>query len=168
MRRIIKSRQLLNDNTHHLAADDPLPLTACTVPLERWLSEREQLLRHPKPVGVRLSPEDDLANIIPDLAVLPLIALDFPRFTDGRGFSKARLLRERFGFEGELRAVGHVLSDQLQFMERCGMDAYELSASQDLDLALEAFEQIKVFYQPAPAAPAALNYLRQRRLAVQV
>jgi len=166
MRRIIKSRQLLDDNTHHLAADDPLPLSQCTVPLTRWLADREQLLRHPTPVGVRLNPDDDLSALVADLPQLALIVINFPRFTDGRAYSQARLLRERYGYTGELRAVGEVLRDQLQLMERCGIDAYELSPRQDADDALAAFEQIKVFYQPAPTTPIALNRLRQHRLAI--
>ena len=168
MRRIIKSRQLFDDNTHHLGLDDPLPLSPCTVPLARWLDEREQLCKHPTPVGVRLSASDDVKPLLPDLSALTLIALEFERFTDGRSYTQARLLRERYDYTGELRAVGAVLRDQLQFMERCGMDAFELSAHQDAADALKAFEQINIFFQPATAAPAALTRLRQRRSAAHV
>ena len=167
MQRIIKARQLVNDNTHHLGLDDPLPLSTCTVPLARWLAERDQLLRHPTTVGVRLSASDDVSVLIPDLTALKLIALEFQRFTDGRSYTQARLLRERHDYTGELRAVGNVLRDQLQFMERCGMDAFELSAQQDPTEALASFEQISIFYQPATTVPAILNRLRQRRLAAQ-
>ena len=161
MQRIIKNRQFIEDNTQHLGLDDPLPFSPCTVPLARWQAEREELRCHPTLVGVRLGATDDVAELAHDLAELALIALEFERFTDGRSYSQARLLRERYGYQGELRAVGAVLRDQLQFMERCGIDAVELDDANNESLA--AFTEINVFYQPS-FPPAIIRRLRQRSL----
>ena len=84
-------------------------------------------------------PDDDVAPLLPWLATLPLIAIRFPVFTDGRGYSLARLLRGRHGYAGELRAVGDVLRDQLYFLQRCGFDSFALRADQPPEEALAAF-----------------------------
>lgn len=163
MPRIIKNRQIIDDNTQHLGSDDALPFSPCTVPLQRWLEQYEQLQRHPTSVGVWVRGDDDLEQLAPYIQQLQLIAVEFPRFTDGRSYSQARLLRERYGYQGELRAVGNVLRDQLLFMERCGIDAFELSDPDKLEDSLKSFSEIKVYYQPATATPAILRRLRQRR-----
>ena len=93
------------------------------------------------------------------------MALEFPKFGDGRAFSYARLLRERYGFTGEVRAVGEVLYDQLVFMHRCGFDAFEIAADDAAGRWLQALGEISVWYQPtADGRPSAMS-LRQRRLA---
>lgn len=106
------------------------------LPLPRWLDEGG----NPRRVacGVWLKPQDDPAVLLPDLATLPVIALSFPVFTDGRAYSQARLLRQRHGFQGELRAIGDVLTDQLAAMARCGFDAFLLRADQAAGAALAA------------------------------
>ncbi len=81
------------------------------------------------------------------------IALELPKFTDGRAYSTARLLRERFGWDGPLRAVGHVLHDQLFYLSRCGFDRFELSSGKDVDGALAAFKSFSVRYQAAADEP---------------
>lgn len=117
------------------------------VPLARWLEWREAgHMPHPGS-GVWLEPDDEFDALLPDLDRLTLIAVNFPVFTDGRGYSVARLLRERHGYRGELRAVGDVLRDQLYFMRRCGFDAFGLRADQDAELALRAFDDYSVSYQ---------------------
>jgi len=78
-----------------------------------------------------------------------LVAIELPKFTDGRGYSLARLLRDRFGYQGELRAVGHVLRDQLLYLARCGFDTFVLAEGKSLDDGLAAFEDFSVTYQPA-------------------
>ena len=100
-------------------------------------------------VGVSLQPDDDLSLLTPYVDKLDLIAIHFPKFTDGRGYSLARLLRQRLGYRGELRAVGEVLRDQLYFMARCGFDAFELRDSYNPEAALSAFTEITVHYQAA-------------------
>ncbi|MCD6006959.1 MAG: DUF934 domain-containing protein [Pseudomonadota bacterium] len=92
----------------------------------------------------------------------PLIAIDFPSFTDGRGYSLARLLRERYGYAGEVRAIGDVLIDQLFYMTRCGFDALALRNDQHLDDALHALGAFSVSYQPAVDVKEALFERRLR------
>lgn len=156
MRRIIKGRQIVTDHWRHLADDEPLPEGPVSVSLARWQAEREALLSRFDRVGLRLKNDDDLKEIVGDLSHFALIALEFPVFKDGRAFSQARLLRERYGYRGELRAIGDVLRDQLFFMQRVGIDAYELRADRDLEDALEAFAEFTVTYQPAVDEPLPL------------
>ena len=124
---LIKDGHLVEDRWTHVGDDEPIGLgVAPIVSLERWQAERETLsLRGP--LGIRLRSDQSPALIAEDLHQVSLIALDFPKFTDGRSYSHARLLRDRYGFEGELRAVGNVLRDQFQFMLRCGFDALEVA-----------------------------------------
>ncbi len=91
------------------------------------------------------------------------VALDFPKFTDGRAYSHARVLRERLGFSGEVRAVGAVLPDQVLLMARCGFDAFELPEGARVETYLEAFEAFGVFYQPASDISPVAARLRRRR-----
>lgn len=93
------------------------------VTLARFIAERDLLLARNAPVGVRLEPADDPAALAADLDRVALIEVNFPKYTDGRGYSQAQLLRRRHGYGGELRAVGHVLRDQLGYMVRAGFDA---------------------------------------------
>lgn len=133
----------------HAAAD--APGTSATVPLALWLAQREQLLAVAPTPGVALEASDDPALLRDDLGALPLITVRFASIGDGRPFSVARLLRERFGFAGELRAIGHVQRDQLAFMERCGFDAFELRDQDDAHAALMAFYEISESYQRMPS-----------------
>lgn len=105
------------------------------VPLALWLAERG-VLRTRGDVGVLLAPEDDPADLGGDVAGLSVIAVDFPSFTDGRGYSTARLLRERQRYSGELRAVGDVLRDQLFLLAECGFDAFAVREDRDAATAL--------------------------------
>ncbi|MDA0369323.1 MAG: DUF934 domain-containing protein [Proteobacteria bacterium] len=119
------------------------------VTLEQWRAQRDTLLARNVPLGLRLAPSDDVETVGDDARRFALIAIDFPAFTDGRPYSSARLLRERYGYDGELRATGQVLRDQLSFMQRCGFDAFEIAnpnAAQDFAAAVG---EISVVYQPA-------------------
>lgn len=117
------------------------------VPLSVWNAERDALLARGVPVGVRLEGSDDPAVLVADLPKLGLIAIDFPKFTDGRGYSIARLLRERHGWTGPLRAVGDVLRDQLFYMLRCGFDQFVLKHDDHVDAALTAYRDFTEAYQ---------------------
>lgn len=122
------------------------------VPLALLRARRGDLLERSGRTGVLLEPHEDPAALAADLERLALVAVRFPKFSDGRGYSSARLLRERFGFRGELRAVGDVLRDQILFMQRCGFDTFELRADQDAGEAIGAFSELSVQYQRfAPA-----------------
>ena len=149
----------------HLVADDPwrfvedeaaLPASGdVVVTLERWRTEGPTLRRRAGRTGLRLPGQADPDVVAGELEGISLVAVDFPKFTDGRGYSLARVLRERHRFAGELRAVGQVLRDQLFYLARCGFDAFELAAGKDVDDALAAFGDFSVTYQPAAdgAAP---------------
>lgn len=118
-----------------------------TVRLSRFLAEAPTLSDRNTRVGVRLAPDDEIDELVPYLQQIQLIEIDFPRYTDGRGYSQAQLLRRRHGYEGELRAVGHVLRDQIFYMYRSGIDAYE-TARADLSSVLEALKEFSEVYQP--------------------
>ena len=107
-------------------------------------------------VGVRLAPDEAVEVLAYDLARIPLVALSFPKFRDGRPFSAARILRERLGFAGELRAVGDVLLEQAKFMIRCGFDAFEPADGSRADQWTAAARRFRHVYQRAAdgAAPA--------------
>ena len=121
---------------------------AVTLPLARFLAEAETLAGRNVPVGVRLVPDDDVELLVPFLEWIQLVEVSFPKYTDGRGYSQAQLLRRRHGYLGELRAVGHVLRDQIFYMNRSGFDAYE-TARADLSGVLEALNEFRDAYQPA-------------------
>ena len=123
------------------------------VPLPTFVAERQAFLANPHPLGLLVSPGDDVAEIAADLARFASIAIAFPAFTDGRGYSSARLLRERYGFTGELRGVGDVLQDQIPFMRRCGVDAFVVT-HEPTRQALEAqrLPEVDLYYQPVGGA----------------
>jgi uncharacterized protein (DUF934 family) len=127
---------------------------AISVSLARFLALKAGGENGPLPEGVRLGPADDPEILEPYLAELRLIEVDFPKYTDGRGFSQAQLLRRRFGFTGELRSVGHVLRDQIFYMHRSGIDAYETRRA-SLSEVLDALSEFTEAYQPSAQGPAA-------------
>jgi uncharacterized protein (DUF934 family) len=121
------------------------------VALPVWLKHVEILRTLPR-IGVLLAGSDDPAQLATDLAHLHLIAIEFPKFTDGRGFSAARLLRERYGFKGEIRAVGAYLPDQIYYLRRCGFDAFEVP-DERADDALGCWMPFSEPYQGAVDRP---------------
>ncbi len=121
----------------------------------------KELLSRTGRTGVLLEPHDDPAALAATLERLSLVAVRFPKFGDGRGYSTARLLRERYGYRGELRAVGDVLRDQLLFMKRSGFDSFSLRDDQDPDEALAAFDELSEEYQASNTQPQPL--FRRRR-----
>ncbi len=158
MATLIKNKRIAPDNWQLLkpAADGAqlgkspeLPVTGdWIVPLAIWTEQRAQLSQRSGRNGVLLENTEDPSVLANDFDQLALIAVRFPKFTDGRGYSIARLLR-RLGWKGELRAVGDVLRDQLFYMTRCGFDAFALRDDQDPQVALTAFSDFTVPYQPA-------------------
>src|SRR5690606_27623700 len=120
---LLKDGKVAADSWAPLAEGAEMPQGDVIVTLEQWLAGRERLRGHNGRLGLRLKSDQSPAQLADDLQHFALIALEFPRFGDGRAYSYARLLRERYAFEGELRAVGNVLRDQLLFMLRCGFDA---------------------------------------------
>jgi uncharacterized protein (DUF934 family) len=158
MATLIKNKRIVPDSWQllkpaaegaQLSKAPDLPLTGdWIVPLAIWAEQRAILAQRTGRNGVLLENVDDPRMLAGDLDKLALIAVRFPKFTDGRGYSIARLLR-RLGWKGELRAVGDVLRDQLFYMTRCGFDAFALRDDQDPQVALTAFNDFTVPYQPA-------------------
>ncbi|MFO1398928.1 MAG: DUF934 domain-containing protein [Burkholderiales bacterium] len=126
--------------------DDVPENTSVLVPLALWHSARDVLLTRGR-AGVWLAPADDPAALAPDVTRLSVIAVDFPSFNDGRGFSTARLLRERYGYAGELRAIGDVQRDQLAYLAQAGFDVFAVRADRDLDDAVKALADFTDGYQ---------------------
>ena len=149
--RIIKDHAIIDDPWIHVADDAPLPTEGdVIVSRDRWIAERDALNARAGQVGVQyLSTQDPVADAA-DLATVPLIALDFPKFTDGRSYSYAQVLRTRCGYRGELRATGDVLRDQLRYMWRCGFNAFEVRADKSIEDALHAFDEFTIDYQHSP------------------
>jgi uncharacterized protein (DUF934 family) len=154
--KIIRDRAIVDDDFVFVSDGAEQPADAKPlVPLADYIRTHETLLARHAAVGVRI-PSDKLPSDIPELQRLALIAIEFPRFTDGRGYSVARMLRERHGYRGELRAVGWVLRDQLRYLERCGFTAFELKPGKPLESGLEAFTEFSVAYQAAVDDPRPL------------
>jgi uncharacterized protein (DUF934 family) len=135
-----------------------LPAGKLLVPFAYWQTHRGVLgaIRTPAQLGVWLNPDQEPADLADDFAAFSLIAIDFPVFRDGRGYSIARLLRSRYGWNGELRAIGDVLRDQLFYLSRCGFDAFAVRADKDIHDALKAFSEFSVSYQAAQDQPKPL------------
>jgi uncharacterized protein (DUF934 family) len=133
------------------AADgEPVPEAPVILSKARWLAVREQLIGRNAPLGLRIEPGEGLDDIAADLNRFALIALSFPKFGDGRAFSTARLLRDKHGFTGELRAVGNVLSDQIPYMRRVGFDTFEVTHGPTRRaLAEDRIPEVVLHYQPA-------------------
>jgi uncharacterized protein (DUF934 family) len=158
---IIRQRQVVADNWQLLkpAADGGLTVPTqgdVIVPLAIWREQRPSLVERADSLGVWLDSHEDPALIAADLRHFQLVAVNFPQFTDGRGYSIARLLRERYGWRGELRAIGDVLRDQLFYLTRCGFDAFALRAGQDVQAALAAFGDFSEGYQASVERPQPL------------
>jgi len=121
------------------------------------LIRNRQIVDEPSPPDlVVLEPTDDPRSLAGRLPGLKVIAVNFPKYGDGRGYSIARLLRERYGYKGELRAVGVVARDHLQLMAQCGFDSFQLREGEDVQAALAAFGDISESYQATAAQPVPL------------
>ena len=141
---VVEDRWTLVRDAEPLAAG--LPAGKVIVPLACWLASPDELPARGD-VGVWLAPADDPALLGADAATLPLIAVDFPKFTDGRGYSIGRLLRERLAFLGELRAVGDIQRDQLYYLHQAGFDAFLVREGKDAQDALRSLRDFTDGYQ---------------------
>lgn len=146
-------------------AEAAAPEGPIVVPAARWLARAGDFAARRDAVGVWLDPADDPAALAPWLAALPLVAVRFPRFTDGRGYSSAVLLRTRLGYRGELRAFGDVGRDQLFYLKRCGFDSFALAAHRDPHAALASLAPFSIRYQASVDDPLPLFRRRGAELA---
>lgn len=146
---ILKGAQAETDDWRFLGTDEALPDTSQSIvfPFSRWLDEHEQCINYRGHKGVALANTDCVTQLVSDLEQLRLICIDFPSAVDGRGYSQARILRERYGYKNELRAVGEVLIDQLFLLKRCGFDAFALQADQSSCQAAKYLNPFSYSYQ---------------------
>jgi uncharacterized protein (DUF934 family) len=152
MRHILRRHELLPDDWRYLT-EQPAESDPLIVPLARLRSDPRAWLERRGPLGALLGPADSVTELTPFLARLALIAVEFPNPGEGRGYSQARLLRERFAFRGELRAVGAgVRQDQAFLLARCGFDSLEPPPGVDLEAVRRALSRYSVAYQPGSAA----------------
>lgn len=164
MKNLIKlvdgNAQIVSDDPWQLARDnEPEQTGSLIVPMRRWqeLQDRDVLGGHRiSGQGALLQPDDDPEELLAWLVVLPLIAVEFPSFRDGRGYSQAYLLRVRFGWQGELRAVGDVLRDQLAHMRQCGFDAFAVREDKSVEDALKGLAGMSVLYGRSAIEPRPL------------
>lgn len=143
------NQQGVIDNQWQRIDDDAVMADYSIISLNRWQENAEELmpLAQAGKLALHLN-SDETADLIAEQAQsFALICIDFPKFADGRGYSAARLLREKYGYQGELRSVGDVLIDQLFFMQRCGFNSFDLREDQELDGAIAAFKTFSVCYQ---------------------
>jgi len=174
--RLVKVGSIVADDFVRWLDDAPVPAgQAILVPHGRLLADAG-LLRRAAPTGVIWPNDRRVSELAPYLDRLALVALVFPVFKDGRAFSQARILRETFGFAGELRATGQVLRDQFVFMQRAGFDTFEVTKDADAAAFAETSRRYSIFYQPTgdgrrtatrarlDRAPAAAQAGRQRAL----
>ena len=162
---LVKNARITTDPFVHVADGAELPDDgAILIPAARFLEDPEAVLKRAGKVGVIWPNNRDLDDLVPYLDRLAAVALVFPSFRDGRAYSQARLLRERHGYDGEMRATGQVLRDQFVFMSRAGFDAFEVKKDADADAFAETVKRYSVFYQPTgDGRVAALNRRMQLR-----
>ncbi|MEI8162521.1 MAG: DUF934 domain-containing protein [Betaproteobacteria bacterium] len=159
-RQIIKQRRLQDDAWKVVTLVDGeapfdvcLPVGPLLVPLAVWKAKKACLIdreyEHGTPLGIWLAPEDNPAEIAADIDDFTVIAVHFPKAADGRGYSTARLLRQRYGYDGELRAFGDIGRDQIFYLNRVGFDSFLLGEGRSAEDALNAFDDFPDSYQAA-------------------
>jgi uncharacterized protein (DUF934 family) len=162
---LVKQGRITTDLFVHVADGAELPGDGdILISAERFLADPDGLLRRSGKTGVIWPNNRAVDDLVPHLGRLAAVALVFPTFRDGRAYSQARLLRERHGYDGELRATGQVLRDQFVFMSRAGFDAFEVKKDADADAFAETMKRYSVFYQPTgDGRVTALNRRMQLR-----
>jgi uncharacterized protein (DUF934 family) len=160
---LVKNGKITADSFVHIAEEAEIPADgAILISAARFMGDPEALSRRPGRTGVTWPNNRDLDDIVPYLDRVAIIALAFPSFRDGRAYSQARLLRERHGYRGELRATGQVLRDQFLFMLRAGFDAFEVKKPGDAEAFASTVKRYSVFYQPT--GDGRVTALHQRML----
>ncbi|HEX2791796.1 MAG TPA: DUF934 domain-containing protein [Steroidobacteraceae bacterium] len=146
MRRIIRQRELVADDARY-AGEDAGPGTRAVQPAAQFIAALRAGQASGSAAAVLIGPVDEVEALAPHLAPLSLIVVEFPKIGEGRGYTQARLLRQRYGYAGELRARGALKRDQLFFLARCGFNSFDLDPAEDLEAALGSFNDFSVAYQ---------------------
>jgi uncharacterized protein (DUF934 family) len=165
---LLKGGRFVPDGWHELAEGEAAPDGgAVVVPLARLLGEATAFTRFGGALGVRIGPDQRVEQVEPWLPRLSLVVLTFPVFSDGRAFSAARILRERYAFRGEVDAAGDVQVDRYQFMRQCGFDAFEIASERAGATWARAEMEMGLTYQPDYAEPHGAEAVWRARQARQ-
>ena len=158
---LVEGGRVVEDRYVRVADDAPVPdRVPVIVSAKRFLAEADTLIRRDGSLGVDWPNSRRVAELKPWLGHLALVALNFPKFRDGRAYSQARLLRETYGIAGTLRATGDVLRDQVHFQVRAGFDSFEVKKPADAKVFAEVLARFSVYYQPG--ADGRVSALRRR------
>lgn len=161
---LIKDGNEATDNFVNVSELDSIPETgAVIVSLEQWREHRDALTNRADEIGVVLKSDQHPESIAGDFTHFAVIALDFPTYADGRAYSYARILRDRYSFDKELRAVGDVLLEQLHYMHRVGFNAFEIVSAKNLEDWKVAASDYTLWYQPANDGRKTIRDLRNSR-----
>jgi uncharacterized protein (DUF934 family) len=144
---LIKDGKIIENKWTHLADDMAIHNGNITISVSRWLAEKEQLQDHQGDLGLRIDTNENIEDISGDLEKFKLIELNFPAFTDGRAFSHARLLRNKYQYKDEIRAVGKFMTDQVFYLSRVGVNAFNLNDPKDIPIAISTLQDFSVKYQ---------------------
>lgn len=148
MPQLLKDNRVIDDSWTALAEDAlSLPDGDLLLSYAQWQTFSDQIEAHRGSIGVVIEGNAEIEDIIEPLLNLPLIAINFPKFADGRGFSVASLLRDRYNYRGEIRAVGGFIRDQLYLLNRCGFNAFKFAEDIDLSEAAKSLEDFSETYQ---------------------
>lgn len=166
MPRLIKGEAIVDDRWQWIedkaATLNALPAGPVLVPLALWQSQRDALLDRDGDLGIWLDSNEEAETIAADLGHFSVIGLHFPAYADGRNLSNAVLLRSRFGYKGEIRAVGDVARDQLSYMRRCGFDAFLIAPKLDPEQEMAGLKVMRDYYQGDVLEPKPLFRRIQR------
>ncbi len=146
---VIKDRQIMTDGWQRVADDAEIPAGDVIISYRRWKEEADGLASREGQLAICIDGDDDIEEVAEVADQFDLIALDFPVHTDGRNYSNARLLRDRYQYQGDLRAVGDVMRDQMFYMHRCGISSFLVREDKDINDALKAFDDFSISYQTA-------------------
>ena len=161
---LVENGHIVEDRYVHVLDDAPIPdRVPVIVQAERFLADVNELIRRDGSLGVLWPNDRRVAELEPWLGHLALVALNFPKFRDGRAYSQARLFREHYCFRGTLRATGDVLRDQFQFLVRAGFDSFEVKKPADAAVFAETVARFSVVYQPSADGRAPALWQRLHR-----
>ncbi len=143
---LVKNGEIHENQWTHLTTDAIPGNGNITLPLDRWLAEHQELTHRQDPVGVRLLPDSNFTELSKKLSGLKLIVIEFPALADGRVFSFAKLLR-RDGYQGEIRAIGNFVTDQMYYLQRVGVDSFEIPDNVSVQCVQDTLNRFSVGYQ---------------------